>query len=114
MVEGATAGNVADCRLVAECLAMDDAAWQRCLGTYRAMCRIIACTHNLAHEFDDLFSIFIVKLLGSAEGKPGVLTRYTGQVALKTYLSVVFHHIVIDWHRAAQRRPLHVQDNQLH
>jgi RNA polymerase sigma factor (sigma-70 family) len=76
------------------------------------MCRIIAHTHNLGHEFDDLFSTFIVKLLGATDGKPGVLKRYNGQVTLKTYLSVVFHHIVIDHHRERQREHLHCHGSE--
>lgn len=92
-----------DMALVSRCIAHDDTAWQELYGTYSTMCRIIAHKYNCINDFDDLYADFLVKLLGSADGTPGVLSQYHGEVALKTFLSTVFRHMVIDFLRKKKR-----------
>jgi RNA polymerase sigma factor (sigma-70 family) len=92
-----------DMELVSRCLDHDDAAWEELYGSYSAMCRIIAHNYNCINDFDDLYADFLVKLLGSVDGTPGVLSQYHGEVALKTFLSTVFRHMVIDFLRKKKR-----------
>ena len=81
----------------------DNKAWQFFLKEYRKMCLIITRQHNLSHSFDDLFSEFIIKLIGDSE-KTGVLEKYDGSTSLKTYLSAVFRRIVFDCYRNKKRK----------
>jgi RNA polymerase sigma factor (sigma-70 family) len=92
-----------DMSLVSRCLAHDNAAWEELYGSYSAMCRIIAHKYNCINDFEDLYADFLVKLLGSVDGTPGVLSQYHGEVALKTFLSTVFRHMVIDYLRKKKR-----------
>ncbi len=93
-----------DAQLVKACLANDDSAWTAFYARFKPMCLIVARKYNCAPEFDDLFSDFIVKLLGGLSGKAGALHKYHGTVSLKTYLSTVFRYLVIDFHRKRRRR----------
>ena len=88
-----------DIIFVAACLSNDEKAWLELISTYKPICKIISQKLGAAHCFDDLFSDFILKLFGTSNGKPGVLKQYHGGVFLKTFLSTVFRHIVIDYLR---------------
>ena len=88
-----------DVKLVAACVSNDEKAWAKLIITYKPICKIIARQLNASHCIDDIFSEFILKLLGTSTGKPGVLRQYHGGVSLKTFLSTVFRHMIIDYHR---------------
>jgi RNA polymerase sigma factor (sigma-70 family) len=90
--------NQADLQLVNACLANDEHAWTRFLRKYRKMCEIISRQYDLSFQFDDLFSEFIIKLIGTP-GRKGILHTYNGKSSLDTYLSVVFRHMLFDYHR---------------
>jgi RNA polymerase sigma factor (sigma-70 family) len=99
-----------DMRVAAACLARDEAAWRAFFAEYRGMCQIIARKYRVEDEFDDLFSTFLMRLLGASDGPAGALARYDGRVRLKTYLSAVFYHVIIDHCRARKSRPVAVDD----
>jgi|GEM_PF-4202227 len=82
-----------DMELISALLLNDERVWTSFLKQYRKICLIIACQHDVAHIFDELFSNFILKLTGTSE-KSGVLEKYDGSASLKTYLSVIFRRIV--------------------
>jgi RNA polymerase sigma factor (sigma-70 family) len=85
-----------DVQLVAACLSSDENAWAELISTYKSICRNLTIELGASHLFNHLFSDFIIKLLGTANGTSGVLCQYNGGVALKTFLSTVFRHMVID------------------
>jgi len=92
-----------DMALVARCLEQSEAAWEELYATYSNVCQIITHKYNCFNAFDDLYADFLVKLLGSIDGSPGVLVQYHGEVSLKTFLSTVFRHMVIDYLRRKKR-----------
>jgi RNA polymerase sigma factor (sigma-70 family) len=92
-----------DMALVSRCLDHDDAAWEDLYATYSTVCQIITHKYNCFDAFEDLYADFLVKLLGSVNGSPGVLSQYHGEVSLKTFLSTVFRHMVIDYLRRKKR-----------
>ena len=88
-----------DIQLVAACMKNNEKAWSELIGIYKPVCGIIANQLGVLNRFDDLFSEFILKLLGTSMGKPGVLRQYHEGVSLRTFLSTVFRHMVIDYLR---------------
>ena len=106
----ATAVCADDMRVVAACLARDETAWRAFFAEYRAMCQIIARKYRMDDQFDDLFSTFLMRLIGSADKPSGALARYDGRVKLKTYLSAVFYHVIIDHCRAQKSSRMVVDD----
>ena len=95
--------NREDILLVKACLAQDEQAWQTLITKFRKTCAILARQYDLYHQFDDLFSAFIVKLVGTPTRK-GVLRTYNGKTSLNTFLSVVFRHMLFDCHRGTKRK----------
>ena len=93
-----------DVKLVASCLQKDEQAWAELLSTFRHNCRIIARKYNSNTLFDDIFSEFIIKLLGRPGEAKGALERYDGSSSLKTYLSVVFTRVLLSHHRKRKTR----------
>jgi RNA polymerase sigma factor (sigma-70 family) len=93
-----------DMKLVAACLQNNEKAWKQFIHRFRPSCRIIAIHFNCLKDFDDLFSDFILKLLGSSSGKPGVLQKYRPCVALNTFLSTVFRNMLIDHLRSSNHK----------
>ena len=98
-----------DIRLVQACLRNDDAAWSALSAGCKGLCLSIAQRYSVTHDFDDLFSAFIVKLLGTRDGSAGVLQRYDGSAALKTYLYFIFKNLVLNHIR--DRRKLSLVDD---
>ncbi|NLF38705.1 sigma-70 family RNA polymerase sigma factor [bacterium] len=94
-----------DLRLSKACVRRDNRAWTALLRRVRPMCAILAQQHNCPEELDDVFSDFVVRLMGAAPGDAGVLSRYDGSVCLTTFLSVVFRHMLIDRMRRRAARP---------
>lgn len=90
--------------LVAACLQNNENAWKHFISLFRPKCRFIAIHFNALKEFDDLFSEFILKLLGSSSGKLGVLHKYKPCVSLNTFLSTVFRNMLIDRLRSNNHR----------
>ena len=88
-----------DTTLVAACIKKEELAWSELISKYKRDCKIISQKLGASHCFDDLFSDFILKLLGTSTGKPSVLRQYHDGVSLKTFLSTVFRHLVIDYLR---------------
>ena len=89
--------NPEDVALANACLQMDEKEWAIFLRRYKPMCLAIARKKRISdEEFDNLFTDFIIKLLGGLNGKPGALRKYDGRVLLKTFLSVVFGNMAID------------------
>ena len=93
-----------DLKLVQQCLARDEVAWEELYGKYKRVCLAIATRRELRYAFDELFSDFILKLIGSSYGSTGVLEKYTGRSSLKTFLSVVFFNMLIDYTRNRKRK----------
>ena len=104
--------NQEDILLVKACLAQDEQAWHTLLTKYRKICSILARQYNLYHQFDDLFSAFIVKLVGTPNRK-GVLHTYNGKTSLNTFLSVIFRHMLFDYHRQTQRRAEDISEKEI-
>jgi len=88
-----------DIKLADACMKSNEKAWSELISIYKPVCRIIASRLGVYNCFDDLFSEFILKLLGTVSGKSGVLRQYNSGVSLKTFLSAVFRHMVIDYLR---------------
>jgi len=88
-----------DTELVSRCLQNDENAWNELYHTFSEMCRIIAWKYNCSEVFDELYSDFIIKLLGTVNGPQGALSQYKSNVTLKTFLSLVFRHLTIDYLR---------------
>lgn len=99
-------------KLVAACLQNNEKAWKQFIHRFRPSCRIIAVHFNCLNNFDDLFSDFILKLLGSSSGKPGVLQKYKPCVALNTFLSTVFRNMLID-HLRSRNHKEHVMNSDM-
>jgi RNA polymerase sigma factor (sigma-70 family) len=100
----ARAENARDLALARACIRGEESAWREFMDTYRDQLRSIAWHYNCPEHFDDLFSDFVIKLLGSIDGTPGVLIAYDASVKLSTYLAVVFRHMVVDFVRYHSRR----------
>jgi len=96
--------NDHDIKLADACLLKDEKAWTVLLSTYRHDCIIIARSLNVSHCFNDVFSEFILKLLGRPGQVKGALERYNGSSSLRTYLSVVFSRVVLSYHRKTKTR----------
>jgi len=95
-----------DMELVAACLQNNENAWKIFVRQFRPKCRFIAIRFNSLKDFDDLFSMFILKLLGSSSGKLGVLHKYKPCVSLNTFLSTVFRNMLIDHLRSNSHKEL--------
>jgi len=95
-----------DSALAQRCLAGDDQAWHTLYQRLKPVCRHIAHKYDLLPAFDELYSDFMLKLVGSSQ-HDGVLGRYSGRAALKTYLLVVFANVVLDF-AARQRHTDHL------
>ena len=93
-----------DLKLVQRCLARDKGAWDELYDKYKKVCLAIAIRRKLGYAFDEMFSDFILKLIGSSNGGSGVLEKYTGRASLKTFLSVVFFNLLIDYTRNKKRK----------
>ncbi len=93
-----------DTTLATACVQKDEQAWSELLSTYRCDCIIIARKYDVSHYFDDIYSEFILKLLGKPGQVKGALERYNGSASLKTYLSVIFSHVVLSYHRKRKTR----------
>ena len=104
--------NEPDIKLAKACLLKDEKAWSVLLSTYRQDCIIIARSLNASHYFDDIFSEFILKLLGRPGQVKGALERYNGSSSLKTYLSVIFSRVVLSHHRKTKTRGFVIFSNK--
>jgi len=93
-----------DIKIAAACVQKDEHAWSKLISEYKRDCIIIARKYNVSHCFDDVFSEFILKLLGKPGQTKGALERYNGSSSLKTYLSVIFSHVVLSHHRKMKTR----------
>jgi|GEM_PF-3381510 len=93
-----------DITLASACVQKDEKAWSELISTYRRDCIIIARKFDISHCFDEVFSEFILKLLGKPGQIKGSIERYDGSTSLKTYLSVVFSRIVLSYHRKRKTR----------
>lgn len=104
-----------DLELARQCVRGDEQAWQALLARSRKLCFAIARRRGLEYQFDDVFSDYVLKLLGTAESE-GVLAKYSGRAPLSTFLSLIFLHVLIDRERKrAQRKhidtvPLRLDD----
>jgi len=86
-----------DITFVKRCLEHDGDAWSQLLAEYKPLCMNIAHKYHCSNEFDDVFSEFIIQLLGSLSGKLGALENYKGKSSLKTYLLSIFRYTVINY-----------------
>ena len=93
-----------DMKFVARCIANEKAAWDSFYKEYKIICIGITRSCNLLHEFDELFSDFILKLTGTTSGKDGLLGKYNGRSKLKTFLSFAFNHLIIDHQRKKYKK----------
>lgn len=104
--------NDNDIKLVDACLQKNEKAWTELLSIYRHDCLIISRSLNVSHCFDDVFSEFILKLLGRPGQVKGALERYNGSSSLRTYLSVVFSRVVLSHHRKTKTRGFVIFSNK--
>ena len=79
-------------------------AWRHFLREYRRHCARIAAHYGLAHEHDDLFSEFLLKMLGHPPEHAGALRQYRPGVALLPFLTAVMHHVALDRLRRIKAR----------
>ena len=86
-------------KIAAACLQMDESAWEFFLSNYKGLCFYLAKKYNYENEFGELFSDFIIELLGSPIGKKGALRRYDGSGSLKSFVASVFRFTLIDRQR---------------
>ena len=93
-----------DIKLAADCVLKNEKAWSNLISTYRRDCIIISHKFDVSHYFDEVFSEFILKLLGKSGKVKGALERYDGSTSLKTYLSVVFSRVVLSYLRKRKTR----------
>lgn len=98
-----------DLRLATACLEHDEAAWSEVISLCRSMCHSLAYRYGIEHEFDDLFSAFVIKLLGTGGNKAGVLEKYDGSASLKTYCYFVFKHLALNHLRDTRRHSVVVE-----
>ena len=98
-----------DLQLAVACIAHDEAAWTQVIALCRGLCHALTYRYGIAQEFDDLFSAFVIKLLGSGERKAGTLTKYDGSASLKTYCYFVFKHLALNHMRDTRRRSVVVE-----
>jgi len=96
--------NKKDIELAVACTKNNEKAWSKLIATYRRDCIIIARKFNVSYYFDDVFSEFILKLLGKPGQVTGALERYDGSTSLRTYLSVIFSRVVLSYHRKRKTR----------
>ena len=96
--------NEKDITLAGACVQKNEKAWVELVSTYKRDCKIIARKLNVSHYFDDVFSEFILKLLGKPGQTKGALERYDGSTSLRTYLSVIFSRVVLSYHRKRKTR----------
>ncbi len=101
-----------DIKLAAACVQKDEQAWSELISTYRRDCIIIARKFHVSYCFDDVFSEFILKLLGKPGKVKGALERYNGTASLKTYLSVIFSRVVLSHHRKKKTRGFVIFSNK--
>ena len=88
-----------DMKLAADCLQMDETSWKEFLEKYKGLCFYLAKKYNCENKFGEIFSDFIIELLGSTSGKKGALKRYDGSGSLKSFVASVFRFVLIDRHR---------------
>ena len=93
-----------DIKIAVACVQKDEHAWSELISTYKRDCMIIARKYHVSYCFNDVFSEFILKLLGKPGQTKGALERYNGSSSLKTYLSVIFSHVVLSHHRKMKTR----------
>lgn len=93
-----------DRQLVTVCLEKDEKAWAMFIKKYKPLTRRIATKYRCENEFEDLFSEFLIKLIGGINGKKGVMRTYDGSFALSTFLLAIFRYIVIDYIRKIEGR----------
>ena len=74
----------------------DERAWANFFLNFRGFCQSITYRYNRGNEFDDLFSMLVLKLLGTRGGPPGALVKYDGSASLKTYVYFVFKHLILN------------------
>jgi len=95
---------VDDTNLVAALERHEPWAWRQFLREYRRHCARIAAHYGLAHEHDDLFSEFLLKMLGHPPERTGALRQYHPGVALLPFLTAVMHHVALDRLRRIKAR----------
>ena len=88
-----------DMKLASECLQMNEIAWEEFLDKYKGLCFYLAKKYNSENDFGEIFSDFIVELIGSPFGKKGALKRYDGSGTLKSFIASVFRFVLIDRQR---------------
>jgi len=88
-----------DMKLAANCLQMDESAWKEFLNNYKGLCFYLAKQYNCENKFGEIFSDFIIELLGSPSGKKGALKKYDGSGSLKSFVASVFRFVLIDRQR---------------
>jgi len=88
-----------DLKLAADCLQMDESAWKEFLSNYKGLCFHLAKKYNCENKFGEIFSDFIIELLGLPSGKKGALKRYDGSGSLKSFVASVFRFVLIDRQR---------------
>lgn len=92
-----------DSAFVFALLQHDRAAWRRLCDLSRPLCQHVAAYYNLSHERDDLFSEFILKLLGTSS-TVGALRQYRPGAALMPFLTVIMHRVALDRLRRIKAR----------
>ena len=105
----AAAAHQDDVVFVGKLLRKNEAAWTLFFATHRGFCQSVAYKYQRGHEFDDLFSMLVLKLLGAHAGDAGALRRYDGSAPLKTYVYFVFKHLVLNHIRDSQTRSVTVE-----
>lgn len=88
-----------DMQLVADCLKGEEKAWMSLLAMCKKICHREIIMNHEYHKYDQALSDFILELLGSSDGNPGVLRRYNGSGSLCMYLTAVFRYMLIDYNR---------------
>lgn len=83
-----------DAAFVSALLQHDHAAWRRLCNLCRPLCTCVAAYYHLSHERDDLFSEFILKLLGTPS-TAGALRQYRPGAALMPFLTVIMHRVAL-------------------
>jgi len=87
----------------------DERAWADFFLNFRGFCQSITYRYNRGNEFDDLFSMLVLKLLGTRGGPLGALVKYDGSASLKTYVYFVFKHLILNHIRDTQTRSVTVE-----
>lgn len=88
-----------DLLFIKMCIRNKDDTWEKVYRIYKSMFEEIAKKYYCSNDCDILVSNFMFKLLGKKEHRFDILKKYSGAVALSTYLSSVFRNVVKEYLR---------------